>query len=93
MTTSAYFGIKGLEIVSYVSVPLIAILGTYAMVTATVQGGGLAAIFAKSTGKLTIFSGVGLVIGSFVSGGTAALPGATRRRSGPRSSPFSSVIR
>lgn len=27
MTTSAYFGIKGLEIVSYVSVPLIAILG------------------------------------------------------------------
>ena len=38
MTTSAYFGIKGLEIVSYVSVPLIAILGTYAMVTATAQG-------------------------------------------------------
>jgi hypothetical protein len=30
MTGSAYFGIKGLEIVSYISVPLIAILGTYA---------------------------------------------------------------
>ena len=34
MTGSAYLGIKGLEIVSYVSVPLIAILGTYSMVTA-----------------------------------------------------------
>ena len=71
MTGSAYFGIKGLEIVSYISVPLIAILGTYAMITATVQGGGLQAIFGKSTGGLTLFAGVGLVIGSFVSGGTA----------------------
>lgn len=71
MTSSAYFGIKGLEIVSAISVPLIAILGTYAMVLATIQGGGLNAIFAKSTGGLTVFAGVGLVIGSFVSGGTA----------------------
>ena len=71
MTSSAYFGIKGLEIVSFVSVPLIAILGTYAMVTATIQGGGLNAIFDKSTGGLTLFAAVGLVIGSFVSGGTA----------------------
>lgn len=71
MTTSAYFGIKGLEIVSYISVPLIAILGTYAMIKSTILGGGLEAIFAKSTGGLTLFSAVGLVIGSFVSGGTA----------------------
>ena len=77
MTASAYFGIKGLEIVSYISVPLIAILGTYAMVVATIQGGGLNAIFSKSTGGLTLFAGVGLVIGSFVSGGTAT-PNFTR---------------
>ncbi len=77
MTGSAYFGIKGLEIVSYISVPLIAILGTYAMITATVQGGGLNAIFNKSTGGLTLFAAVGLVIGSFVSGGTAT-PNFTR---------------
>ena len=77
MTSSAYFGIKGLEIVSYISVPLIAILGTYAMVVATVQGGGLHAIFSKSTGGLTLFAAVGLVIGSFVSGGTAT-PNFTR---------------
>ena len=91
MTTSAYFGIKGLEIVSYVSVPLIAILGTYAMVTAAAQGGGLNAIFAKSTGKLTLFSGVGLVIGSFVSGGTAT-PNFTRFARGNKAAVWTTVI-
>ena len=77
MTASAYFGIKGMEIISYISVPLIAILGIYSMVTATQQGGGLAAIFPQNAGYLTLFSGVGLVIGSFVSGGTAT-PNFTR---------------
>ncbi len=71
MTGSAYFGIKGLEIVSYVSVPLIAILGTYSMFTAASAGGGLSMIFAQSSGQITVFAGVGMVIGSFVSGGTA----------------------
>lgn len=71
MTSSAYFGIQGLEIVSYVSVPLIAVLGTYSMVTAIAEGGSLRAMFAASSGSLTVFGGVGLVIGSFVSGGTA----------------------
>jgi cytosine permease len=71
MTGSAYFGIKGLEIVSYVSVPLIAILGTYSMITAASAGGGLSMIFAQSSGQITVFAGVGMVIGSFVSGGTA----------------------
>lgn len=77
MTASAYFGIRGMEIVSYVSVPLIAVLGVYSMVTATAQGGGLSAVFEKSTGGITLFGGVGLVIGSFVSGGTAT-PNFTR---------------
>lgn len=77
MTGSAYFGIRGLEIVSYVSVPLIAILGIYSMVTATAEGGGLEAIFAQNAGSLTVFTGIGLVIGSFVSGGTAT-PNFTR---------------
>ena len=71
MTSSAYFGMKGLEIVSFVSVPLIAILGIYSMVTATTAGGGLVAIFSKSAGSITLFAAVGMVIGSFVSGGTA----------------------
>ncbi|NLA71278.1 MAG: cytosine permease [Clostridiaceae bacterium] len=71
MTSSAYFGIKGLEIVSFISVPLIAILGTYSMIRAAAEGGGLVAIFSKSTGSLTLFAAIGMVIGSFVSGGTA----------------------
>lgn len=77
MTFSAYFGIDGLEIVSYVSVPLIAILGITSMVMAVAQGGGIEAVFAQSSGTLTITGGVGLVIGSFVSGGTAT-PNFTR---------------
>ena len=77
ITTSAYFGVKGLEIVSWVSVPLIAILGGYAMIKAISEGGGMAAIFAKSSGGLTVVEGMGLVIGSFVSGGTAT-PNFTR---------------
>jgi cytosine permease len=71
MTSSAYFGMKGLEIVSFISVPLIAILGIYSMVTATTAGGGLVAIFSKSAGSVSLFAAVGMVIGSFVSGGTA----------------------
>lgn len=71
MTSSAYFGMKGLTIVSAISVPLIAILGTYSMITATASGGGLVAIFAKSSGSLSLFAAVGMVIGSFISGGTA----------------------
>lgn len=71
MTASAYFGIKGMEIISYISVPLIAVLGIYSMVLATTQGGGLTAIFAKSAGSMNLLTGVSLVIGSFISGGTA----------------------
>lgn len=91
MTSSAYFGIRGLEIVSYISVPLIAILGVYSMVTATVEGGGLVAIFAKSAGSLTLFGGVGLVMGSFVSGGTAT-PNFTRFANNNRNAVVTTVI-
>ncbi len=77
MTASAYFGIRGMEIVSYVSVPLIAILGVYSMVLATSQGGGLASVFAKNSGTVGLLAAVGMVVGSFVSGGTAT-PNFTR---------------
>ena len=71
MTSSAYFGMRGLEIVSLISVPLIAILGIFSMVMAANQGGGLVTMFAKSQGSLTLFTAIGMVVGSFVSGGTA----------------------
>lgn len=71
MTATAATGIKALEIVSYISVPLIVVLGVYSMITASTDGGGLAAIFAQSAGNITLFTGIGYVIGSFISGGTA----------------------
>lgn len=72
MTASAYFGIKSLTVVSYIAVPLVAILGTVAMIMAIRQGEGtIIDQFAVSSGSLTIVGGAGLVVGSFVSGGTA----------------------
>lgn len=71
MTATAATGMKALEIVSYISVPLIVILGVYSMVTSVNDGGGLAAIFAQSAGEITLVTGIGYVIGSFISGGTA----------------------
>ena len=50
MTASAYFGIKSLTIISYIAVPLVAILGTVAMILAVRQGDkGLIEQFAEGT--------------------------------------------
>ena len=60
-----------MTIVSYISVPLIAILGITAMVMAVKTGDvPLAEKFAESQG-MSVIAGAGLVIGSFVSGGAA----------------------
>ena len=78
MTASAYFGIKSLTIISYIAVPAVAILGTVAMIMAVRNGdSGLIEQFAKGTKDLGIIAGAGLVVGSFVSGGTAT-PNFTR---------------
>lgn len=78
MTASAYFGIKSLTIISYIAVPLVAILGTVAMIMAVRQGDGtIVDQFAKSSGSLSVIGSAGLAIGSFVSGGTAT-PNFTR---------------
>lgn len=68
MTASAYFGIKSLTLVSSIAVPLVAVLGTVAMVMAVRQGDGtIIDQFAVSSGSLSVIGGAGLVIGSFVS--------------------------
>ena len=78
MTASAYYGIKSLTIISYIAVPAVAILGTVAMIMAIRSGDtGLVAQFSKGTKDLGIIAGAGLVVGSFVSGGTAT-PNFTR---------------
>lgn len=78
MTATAYFGIKSLAWISYIAVPSVAILGTLAMVMAVQQGDGtLVSQFARGTKDMSLFAGIGLVIGSFVSGGTST-PNFTR---------------
>ena len=78
MTASAYFGIKSLTIISYIAVPAVAILGTVAMIMDVRQGdAGLVEQFSKGTKGLGVIAGAGLVVGSFVSGGTAT-PNFTR---------------
>ena len=72
MTASAYFGIKSLTIISYIAVPAVAILGTVAMIMAIQRGDAtLVEQFAKGAKDMSVIAGAGLVIGSFVSGGTA----------------------
>lgn len=78
MTASAYFGIKSLTIISYIAVPAVAVLGTVAMILAVKHGdAGLVEQFAKGSKDLGVIAGAGLVVGSFVSGGTAT-PNFTR---------------
>lgn len=92
MTASAYFGIKGLALISTIAVPCVAILGTVAMYMAVSQGDAtLYEQFARSTSDMTVFAGVGLVIGSFVSGGTAT-PNFTRFARSPRTGLWVTVI-
>ena len=92
MTSSAYFGIKSLTIVSYVAVPCVAILGTVAMIMAVKRGDAtLADQFAKESCSLTVAGGAGLVIGSFVSGGTAT-PNFTRFSKSGRSAFWVTVV-
>lgn len=92
MTASAYFGIKSLTVVSYIAVPAVAVLGTVAMCMAVAKGEGtIVDQFAKSSGTLTIFGGAGLVMGSFVSGGTAT-PNFTRFAKNGRSGALTTVV-
>ena len=78
MTSTAYFGIKSLTVISYVAVPLVAILGTTAMILAVRSGDtSLVEQFSKGAKDMSVIAGAGLVIGSFVSGGTAT-PNFTR---------------
>lgn len=92
MTASAYFGIKSLTVISYIAVPLVAILGTVAMVMAVNQGNGtIVDQFTVSSGTLSVVGGAGLVIGSFVSGGTAT-PNFTRFAKDAKSGTIATVV-
>lgn len=92
MTASAYFGIDSLTVISYIAVPLVAVLGTVAMVMAIRQGNGtIVDQFAVSSGSLTVVGGAGLVVGSFVSGGTAT-PNFTRFAKDAKTGTIATVV-
>ena len=92
MTASAYFGIESLTVISYIAVPLVGILGTVAMVMAVSRGDGtIIDQFAVSSGSLSVIGGAGLVIGSFVSGGTAT-PNFTRFAKDAKTGTVATVI-
>ncbi|PIE74734.1 MAG: cytosine permease [Deltaproteobacteria bacterium] len=71
MTVTAWFGIRALTILSFVAVPSIAVLGFYSVGTALHDFGGLNEWFSKApTNPITFFSGIGICVASFISGGT-----------------------
>ncbi len=63
MTASAYFGIDSLTLISYIAVPLVAVLGTVAMILAVQRGDGtIIDQFAKSSGTISVIGGAGMVV-------------------------------
>ncbi|WP_029150670.1 cytosine permease [Microbacterium indicum] len=71
MATTAYWGFKGIEILSWVSVPLMFALCLWIMTISVDEAGGWGGMFA-TTGDGSIAPGLALtlMIGTFVSGGT-----------------------
>ena len=92
MTASAYFGIKSLTVISYIAVPLVAILGTVAMIMAVRRGDmGLIEQFSIGSKNLGVIAGAGRVVGSFVSGGTAT-PNFTRFAKSAKAGLWTTVV-
>ncbi|MBA2853866.1 cytosine permease [Methanococcus maripaludis] len=71
MTTTAYFGIRSLTVLSMISVPLITILGIYSVTGAVDSIGGISKLFViEPVENMSLAVGLSLCIGSFISGGT-----------------------
>ncbi|WP_405348870.1 cytosine permease [Ruminobacter amylophilus] len=91
MTTSAYIGFKGLEVISYIAVPLIIILGSLSLYLAlSVKGLSPSLSSGPDVPVYDMNSMVALVIGSFISGGCST-PNFTRFAARPFSSVVSTV--
>ncbi|RFU65165.1 cytosine permease [Peribacillus glennii] len=71
MSSSAYFGMKSLAVISFISVPLIVILGSFSVFKATQTVGGVDGILSYSpTESIGLAAALSICIGSFISGGT-----------------------
>lgn len=72
MLLSAYFGYKGLAVLSYIIVPLITIVSICGIVVAVNQVGGFSAMAALPTAEpMGLGAGIVLAIGSFAGGASA----------------------
>lgn len=92
MTLTAYFGIKALAILGSVAVPLIAVLGVYSVSWGIQEVGGFMNVFAENPEKpLTLAAGIGIVVGSFISGGTAT-PNFSRFAKTPKTAVIATVV-
>ncbi|BAK57009.1 purine and pyrimidine permease [Candidatus Arthromitus sp. SFB-mouse-Japan] len=71
MTSTAYFGMKSLTILSAIAVPAIAILGGLSLFIALQSIGGFGKLYSITpTNPMNLITAITLCIGSFISGGT-----------------------
>lgn len=92
MTVTAYKGIKALAILGSIAVPLIGILGVYSVNWGIDKMGGFFQIFNENPANpLTLSSGIAIVVGSFISGGTAT-PNFTRFSKNARGAVIATVV-
>lgn len=91
MTASAYFGVKSLAILSFIAVPAIAVLGCYSTGISLSEIGGFAGLSSMTeVSTLSMTAALGMVIGSFISGGTLT-PDFTRFSKTPKIAVVSTV--
>ncbi|AZS16712.1 cytosine permease [Paenibacillus lutimineralis] len=92
MTVTAIYGIKALAIIGIVSVPSIAILGSYSVLEATNKAGGLQGLLSYEPAQaIGIATALSVCIGSFISGGTLT-PDFARFAKSARSAVVSTVV-
>lgn len=71
MTTSAFFGMKALAILSFIAVPAITVLGSFSAVKAVDTIGGFSALMSyEPTQTISLAAALTICVGSFASGGT-----------------------
>jgi len=71
MAVTAYVGMKGVELLSWISVPLMLALCVWVLVLSFEETGGAAGLFAiDGLGGMSSGAAITLMIGTFVSGGT-----------------------
>jgi len=71
MAVSAYVGVKGIELLSWISVPLMLALCIWVLVLSVEEADGAGGLFAMDgAGGMSAGAAITLMIGTFVSGGT-----------------------